>query len=483
MNNGQMNVTSTFTAMPLTAQKASAAVAVTKEGAAQGDSDFAGLLSGLQALAQTNAPTDAHQSEQGQSEKIVSLIPVAPEETDDSGNVLPQGGELSSITSQMVLAAYAQLGRTPEIVVQANKPAAVVVDMQQNAAMATEQPAVKAAATATAVVTQSTPVTAQTAPTEVKPETPARTVEVNKPAAVVVDMQQNAAMATEQPAVKAAPPSELELEIQLSQPLPITPRTAAAPAATATLLNETRTTRLHPGSDPQTEKVRTAADATAVKEVTSALLTDVSGSLGSESSNGSDTDQGQPDGANDNPDTTQHLPGQLLVESQKVTAVMSKSATTEPLGNDVPEQVMQQVKERLDQHDIKQGKQQMTLTLSPENLGEIKMNLNLQGQKLSIEIVAENRSVRDAILQHVDTLKETLARQNITMESFDVTTGGKGSGNQGQNQNAWRELTKQQQQQQFWTSPRGYATAQADLPSEQALQQRRQGQSMLDIHY
>ncbi len=477
MNNGQMNVTSTLTAMPLTAQKASSAVAVTKEGAPQGDSDFAGLLSGLQALAQMNTPTDANQAEQAQGEKDVSLKPAAREEKDVSADVLPQGSELSSITSQMALAAYAQLGRMPEIAVLAP----VVVDMQQNAAMATEQPAVVTAPTATAV--EAAPVAAQTAPTEVKPETSARTVEVTKPAPVVVDMQQNAFMATEQPAVVTAPTSELELEIQLSQPLPIIPRVAAAPAATATLLNGTRSIRQHPGSDPQTEKVRTGTDATAVKEVTSALLTDVSGSLGSEDSNGSDNNQGQPDGANDNPDTTQHLSGQLLVEPQKVSAVMSKSATSEPLRHDIPEQVMQQVKERLDQHDIKQGKQQMTLTLSPENLGEIKMNLNLQGQKLSIEIVSENRSVRDAILQHVDTLKESLARQNITMESFDVTTGGKGSGNQGQNQNAWRELTKQQQQQQLWTSPRGYTTAQADLPSEQALQQRRQGQSMLDIHY
>ena len=476
MNNGQMNVTSTLTAMPLTAQKASSAVAVTKEGAPQGDSDFAGLLSGLQALAQMNTPTDANQAEQAQGEKDVSLKPAAREEKDVSADVLPQGSELSSITSQMALAAYAQLGRMPEIAVLAP----VVVDMQQNAAMATEQPAVVLAPVA---AVEAAPVAAQTAPTEVKPETSARTVEVTKPAPVVVDMQQNAFMATEQPAVVTAPTSELELEIQLSQPLPIIPRVAAAPAATATLLNGTRSIRQHPGSDPQTEKVRTGTDATAVKEVTSALLTDVSGSLGSEDSNGSDNNQGQPDGANDNPDTTQHLSGQLLVEPQKVSAVMSKSATSEPLRHDIPEQVMQQVKERLDQHDIKQGKQQMTLTLSPENLGEIKMNLNLQGQKLSIEIVSENRSVRDAILQHVDTLKETLARQNITMESFDVTTGGKGSGNQGQNQNAWRELTKQQQQQQLWTSPRGYTTAQADLPSEQALQQRRQGQSMLDIHY
>jgi hypothetical protein len=69
------------------------------------------------------------------------------------------------------------------------------------------------------------------------------------------------------------------------------------------------------------------------------------------------------------------------------------------------------------------------------------------------------------------------------MESFDVTADGKGSGNQGQSQNAWRELAKQQQQQQLWTSSRGYYTAQADLPSVQTAYQKQQGHSMLDIHY
>jgi len=84
---------------------------------------------------------------------------------------------------------------------------------------------------------------------------------------------------------------------------------------------------------------------------------------------------------------------------------------------------------------------------------------------------------------HTDTLKETLARQNITMQSFDVTTGGKNPGNQGQNQHAWRELAQQQHQQQLWTSPRGYLSARADAPSGLAAYQKQQGHSLLDIHY
>ena len=178
----------------------------------------------------------------------------------------------------------------------------------------------------------------------------------------------------------------------------------------------------------------------------------------------------------------QNMRVQLGSEHQKVSALSAKTVSGEPVTQAVPEQIVQQVKEHLQLHDVKPGSQQITLTLSPDSLGELKMNLNLQGQKLSVEIVTENRSVRDVIIQHTDALKESLARQNITMESFDVTTGGKGSGNQGQNQNAWRELA-QQQQQQSWVSPRGYQVAQADLPTGQATYQRAQGQSMLDIHY
>ena len=273
------------------------------------------------------------------------------------------------------------------------------------------------------------------------------------------------------------------METKHPEPHQMTAGAADATHATDKILNETLSLRQRHSSEPQTEKI---VDESSVKDVLATPGMEGSDGVtmaGSESSISSDSKQGEPGGAYDNPDMAQNMPGQLVVDQQKVSATTARTAGNEPLRQDISNQVMPQIKERFEQHEIKPGKQQITLTLSPDTLGEIKMNLNLQGEKLSIEIVTESRSVRDAIVQHVDALKESLARQNITMESFDVTTGGKGSGNQGQNQNAWRELAKQQQQQQLWASPRGYATAQADSPSGAALPQRRQGQSMLDIHY
>ncbi len=285
-------------------------------------------------------------------------------------------------------------------------------------------------------------------------------------------------------------PLESELDIQLSQPRPVTVRatTAAALADSraASLLQEPRGVRQRHTSEQQNERGRAGVELGIVKEASPLLQTALSASeatFGSSTSEG-DSNQNLPDGtAARNQAQAQDMQGQLSGEHQKVSVVTNKSVSTEPARQAIPEQVMQQVKERLVLHEVKAGNQQITLTLSPDSLGELKMNLNLQGQKLSIEIITESRSVRDAIVLHTDALKESLARQNITMDSFDVTTGGKGSGNQGPNQNAWRELTKQQQQEQLWASPRGYTTVQADLPTGQGAYPKQQGHSMLDIHY
>jgi flagellar hook-length control protein FliK len=310
-------------------------------------------------------------------------------------------------------------------------------------------------------------------------------IPAEKPAAASVTLHSE--LPSDHPATASSP--ESELEISLSQSRPITAQVTAAPVAannrSAALVQETHGARQQITPDQQGDKVRKGTEQSDVKEADSVLQTAASAGKsmsGSETSNGGDSTQGQQNSTSDNQALAQQMRGQLSMEHQKIAASSTKGGATEPVRQDIPEQVMQQVKERLVQHDVKPGNQQITLTLSPDSLGELKMNLNLQGQKLSVEIITENRTVRDAIMLHTDALKESLARQNITMESFDVTTGGKGSGNQGQNQNAWRELAKQQNQQQLWTSSRGYHTAQADLPSGQVFQ-RQQGQTMLDIHY
>ncbi len=65
------------------------------------------------------------------------------------------------------------------------------------------------------------------------------------------------------------------------------------------------------------------------------------------------------------------------------------------------------------------------------------MNVRMDDQGVRLEIVAEHRGVRDALMLQADELKETLSRQNIKMESFSVTTGD--SDSMARDRQDWRQ--------------------------------------------
>ncbi|MDA8429064.1 MAG: flagellar hook-length control protein FliK [Geobacteraceae bacterium] len=180
---------------------------------------------------------------------------------------------------------------------------------------------------------------------------------------------------------------------------------------------------------------------------------------------------------------------QQVLPLAKTEGSLSTSSASGATQNDTsrtalpPEQIVQQVRDRLVNHETKPGSEQIVLRLSPEHLGELKVNLNLEGQRLKVEIVAENKMVRDSLMQHTDALKESLSRQNIKMDSFEVTTGGNGAGDsgRGQGQGNWRELA-QQRQQNAWMPDGGYRLAKQAAPSLAAYQAK-SDHMMVDLHY
>jgi flagellar hook-length control protein FliK len=87
-------------------------------------------------------------------------------------------------------------------------------------------------------------------------------------------------------------------------------------------------------------------------------------------------------------------------------------------------------------------------------------------------------------MKHVDTLKETLSRQNITMETFDVSTGSNknGFGSNGQSQANWQELARQQQNA-AWNTSGGYRVSDTPEISQRPLYQASTEHSMVDVHF
>lgn len=58
------------------------------------------------------------------------------------------------------------------------------------------------------------------------------------------------------------------------------------------------------------------------------------------------------------------------------------------------------------------------MELHPENLGQIKLKLSLQGDKFSARFLVEDGSVRDLMMERMDELKAALSAQGI--EAADI---------------------------------------------------------------
>lgn len=92
--------------------------------------------------------------------------------------------------------------------------------------------------------------------------------------------------------------------------------------------------------------------------------------------------------------------------------------------SELHQSIMSQVKDGVVVHDAK-GNSQMTIRLNPEQLGELRIQVRMDdGNRVRIDIQADNSAVKDLLMSNLDSLKEALAGKNLSMDGFDVSTGG-----------------------------------------------------------
>ena len=109
-------------------------------------------------------------------------------------------------------------------------------------------------------------------------------------------------------------------------------------------------------------------------------------------------------------------------------------AREDEMKNSLRDSILSQVKHADLRHDVK-GNGLISIRLSPEELGDLTINVRVEEHRLKVEVITENQTVRSALMSNMESLKETLLKQNFTMERFDVSTG---AGSHGSNQ-AFRE--------------------------------------------
>uniref|UniRef100_C6E8E2 Flagellar hook-length control protein n=1 Tax=Geobacter sp. (strain M21) TaxID=443144 RepID=C6E8E2_GEOSM len=89
------------------------------------------------------------------------------------------------------------------------------------------------------------------------------------------------------------------------------------------------------------------------------------------------------------------------------------------------EHILSQVKEGVVTHDGK-GNGQMSIRLNPGELGELKIQVRMEDNRLKVEVQADNRMVKDLLMSNLDSLKEALSGKNLAMYGFNVSTGSGG---------------------------------------------------------
>lgn len=99
---------------------------------------------------------------------------------------------------------------------------------------------------------------------------------------------------------------------------------------------------------------------------------------------------------------------------------------TEAAESKLHSHILEQVTSSIVSHDGK-GNGTITVKLNPLELGELQVSVKIENQTVKVEIFTDNRTVREALMGNMESLKETFQKQNLTMERFDVSTGG-GSG-------------------------------------------------------
>ena len=89
----------------------------------------------------------------------------------------------------------------------------------------------------------------------------------------------------------------------------------------------------------------------------------------------------------------------------------------------IEESVMNQLTDKV-QTAIKTGVTEIRLLLKPESLGEMRVKLTMDGDKVMGKIYVENQQVKHIVESNLQMLKDSLAQHNLQAGSFDVNVGG-----------------------------------------------------------
>jgi len=111
-------------------------------------------------------------------------------------------------------------------------------------------------------------------------------------------------------------------------------------------------------------------------------------------------------------------------------------------------EVIRQISEKLN-NAVRSGANEIRMVLRPEALGEVRMSLRIQGDVVFARMQVENKQVKAVVESNLQSLKDSLNRQNLEFGAIDVEVGAQSDGGKSPNE-LWQEMAERSE------SPRGF---------------------------
>ena len=102
--------------------------------------------------------------------------------------------------------------------------------------------------------------------------------------------------------------------------------------------------------------------------------------------------------------------------SETINSVKQNQGTAR---NPLPAYLINQVGKQISRSMLR-GDRVFRLQIRPPELGAVKIEMDIKGDVLRLGIVAENSSVKELLLSHVNELRDTLIEQGMKIEKLDV---------------------------------------------------------------
>lgn len=110
-------------------------------------------------------------------------------------------------------------------------------------------------------------------------------------------------------------------------------------------------------------------------------------------------------------------PATAPVTDTKVNAQM-KAESLQPVAKF--QDILPQLVDRA-QVMMSEGRSEITMTLKPEALGDVKMKFSLEGDRLVGDITVDSAAVKDIFDRNIDSVIQSLSDMNITVSQFSVS--------------------------------------------------------------